>query len=203
VTRPAPALQPQVEVPRAQAEGRRRPLDAVRAAPQLPEAAAPQSQVQALTNQTVIQAPVEIRPRERRPASSALTTQQPGVPAIPAPGGAPPAGGGQAGRPTAEDFKGIQGLRGGLRSALGCEDPDAYKLSEEDRAACLQRFGQRAKEAPDLGLPVAARKQAEYDRYKACQNAYTLNQGAIPNAYEKFGGSSIPGLAPKPKECGR
>jgi hypothetical protein len=229
VTRQAPALQPQVELPRAQSQGRPRSLDATRAAPQLPQAAAPEaaappSQVQALTNQQVIQAPVEIRPRERAPVAP-RTTAQPGAADIPfADSGAPPPGGGPAGssaggggggqggggRPSVSDFNGINGInggfgaKGGLRQTLGCEDPDTYKLTPEERAACLQRFGQRAKDAPDLGLPIPARKQAEYDKFQACQNAFRKKDGAIPNAYAKVDGAAVSGVDPGPslKECG-
>jgi translation initiation factor IF-2 len=182
-----------------------------------PEAAAPAapSPVQVLTNQNVIQSPVEIRPREVAPLSPRVTTQ-PGAAEIPAPpagGGAPPGGappGGQAGaqggggRPQVRDFNGIDGINGGygakgMRQALGCEDPDTYKLSAEDRAACLERFGQRGRNAPDLGLAVAANKQAQYERYEACQNAY--RRKGIAGATDKFEGSSVAGLVPMPKEC--
>jgi len=233
VTRQAPALQPQLELPRAQPQGRPRPLDQTRAAPQLPPAAAPQaaagapeaaappSQVQALTNQSVVQAPVEIRPRERAPAAPRITAL-PGaadIPPLDAPGSPPPGGtqgagqpggapgrGGQGGggRPSVSDFSGITPLgqaRGGLRQTLGCEDPDTYKLTPEERAACLERFGQRARNAPDLGLAVAAGKKAEYDGYEACQDGYRRKPGAIPNSYAYANGSSISGVAPLPKSC--
>lgn len=225
VTRPAPTARPQVEIPRAEAQGRTRPLDTSRAAPQLPqtaapeapapeapaaEAAPPQRQVQVLTNESVVRAPVEIRPRERTPLPPRVTAQ-PGAADIPSPGaGAPPpgggaagAGGGQAGGRTGarpEDFNVNGGLRG-LRQTLGCEDPDTYKLTPEERAACLQRFGQRAKDAADLGLAVAAGKKAEYDAIEACRDGYRRKEGAIPNAYVYANGSSISGVAPLPKAC--
>jgi hypothetical protein len=193
------------------------------AAPSAPSAAAPEaaapaapSQVQVLTNENVVQAPVEIRPRASAPLSPRVTTQ-PGAEAIPFPpsgGGAPPGGappGGQAGaqggggRPQVRDFNGIDGINGGygakgMRQALGCEDPDTYKLSAEDRAACLERFGERGRNAPDLGLAVAANKQAQYDRYEACQNAYRRRRGN-PGLTEKFEGSAVSGVVPMPKEC--
>src|SRR6185437_6568156 len=128
------------------------------------------------------------RPRERAPPSP-RTTAQPGAADIPAPpaGGPPPGGAspggaaagsrGAAGFPSASDLAGIKPLNGaqgarGLRQALGCEDPDTYKLTPEERAACLERFGQRARAAPDLGLPVPSRKQAGFDHYVACRKAY-------------------------------
>lgn len=236
-SRQAPALQPQVELPRAQSQ--RRPLDASRAAPAVPEAAAPEapaapaapsaapqasappSQVQVLTNQNVVQAPVEIRPRERAPAAPRATAQ-PGAAEIPslgaggpppggsAQGGAPPggarggAGRGPAGLPSVSELNGVTslpGTKGGLRQTLGCEDPDTYKLTPEERATCLQRFGQRAKAGPDLGLAVAAGKQAQYDRYEACQQGYRRKEGAIPNYDQVYGGQSVSGVAPLPKAC--
>ncbi len=224
VTRPAPALQPQVEIPRVQAPGQPRPLDTSRALPTLPQAAASEgeappaapSQVQVLTNQSVVQAPVEIRPRER--ASPPLSVaSQPGAAEIPAPAGGTPAAGspptgqagapGRAGRPGVEDFRGINGVNGGfgangLHQTLGCEDPDTYKLTPEERAACLERFAQRAKAAPDLGLRISAKNQAAYDHYEACQRAY--KRAGIPGANEPSEATSITGLGPNPslRACG-
>jgi translation initiation factor IF-2 len=224
-TRAAPVL-PQAAAPEAPATSAPPVTAPQTAAPSAaapsaaaPEAAAPAapSQVQVLTNQNVIQAPVEIRPRAPAAAAAPAVTSLPGANEIPVPppgGGAPPGGapsGGQAGaqqgggRPRVEDFNGINGINGGygakgMRQALGCEDPDTYKLSAEDRAACLERFGQRGKNAPDLGLAVAANKQAQYDRYEACQNGYRRKQGVV-GASEKFEGSAVAGVLPMPKAC--
>ena len=224
VTRSAPALPPPMAVPRIQAPGQARQLDTSRAAPAVPQPAAPEAQgpvaapspVQVLTNQSVIQAPVEIRPRERA-APPISVTSQPGATEIPAPGGGAPAGGApageqaggssRAGRLGVEDFRGIDGINGGygpkgLRQTLGCEDPDTYKLSPEERSACLQRFAQRAKAAPDLGLGIPAKKQAAYDHYEACQNAY--KRAGIPGAGDPSEATSVTGLGPNPslRECG-
>lgn len=219
VTRSAPALQPQVEVSRAQALSQPRQLETSRTPPPLPQAAAP-SQVQVLTNQAVIQAPVEIRPRERAPPAISAASQ-PGAAEIPAPAAGPQAGGGpaagqaegqaggqgRAGRPGVEDFKGLPGINGGfgakgLRQTLGCEDPDTYKLTSEERAACLERFAQRAKAAPDLGPRISAKNQAAYDHYEACQKAY--KRPGIPGANEPSEGTSITGLGSNPslRACG-
>ena len=214
VTRPAPVLPPSPEAARAPVQ-RTAPLDTSRAAPQIPEASAPAESAapQVLTNQTVIQAPVEIRPRDRAVASPRLTTEG-AAPDIPAAGGggAPPAGAGSAGAggASANARSAIEGIQGGfgpgglkgLRATIGCEDPDAYKLTAEERAACRQRFAQGAKGAPDFGLNIPARKQAEFDRAVACK-ASTIAKG-IPNEGSATPGSSIPGLGVTPslKECG-
>jgi hypothetical protein len=142
-------------------------------------------------------------------------TTQPGAAEIPFPpsGETPPPAGAQAGappaggRPQAGEFGGIRGLNGGqgtrgLRQALGCEDPDTYKLTPEERAACLERFRQRASAAPDLGLPIPGRKQAAFDHVVACQ-AYRQKVGTMPASAEKFEGASVAGLDPGPslREC--
>jgi hypothetical protein len=228
VTRPAPALQPQVEVSRAQAPSQSRSLETSRTAPSLPQAAAPEaetsaappSQVQVLTNQQMIQAPVEIRPRERASASVSAASR-PGAAEIPTPGGGPPPGGeaaagqggaqggvqGRAGRPSVDDFRGINGINGGygakgMRQTLGCENPDTYKLTSEERAACLDRFAQRAKGAPDLGLRISAKNQAAYDHYEACQRTY--KRPGIPGAGDPSEATSITGLGSNPslQACG-
>jgi hypothetical protein len=100
-----------------------------------------------------------------------------------------------------DDFRGINGVNGGygskgLRQTLGCEDPETYKLTAEDRAICLQRFAQRANGAGDLGLGIPAKKQAEYDHFEACQNAY--KRASIAGANQPSAGTSITGLGPNP-----
>jgi hypothetical protein len=223
VARPTAALPPPLEAPRAQAPSRPAPLDTSRAAPQISQAPATEAETpapaapQVLTNSTVIQAPVEIRPREAAPSAPRLETQG-AAPQITAPaqGGAPPAGGGLGGGPTGgtregslkpytgfNSPSGVYGTgRNGLRTDLGCENPDAYKLSAEDRAACLQRFGARGRSGPDLGLNISARKQAEYDHDVACHKAYTLQ--SIPGSASGSSSISINGLGNNPslKECG-
>jgi hypothetical protein len=235
VQRQSPILQPQIEAPRAQS--RALPLNSSRAGPQLPqpaasetaapETAAPQAtapqtaaseanappapgSVQVLTNENVIQAPVEIRPRTPS-AAAPRSTALPGASGIPTQeGGAPPPGGGPSGgqpgaqagggaRPSPNDFSGINGGFGtkGLR-AFGCADPDAYKLTREERVACTERMGRQG--GPDLGLPISSRNLAAYDRYEACQNSYRRKQG-IPAATDKLGGQSVAGVNPLPKEC--
>jgi hypothetical protein len=106
-----------------------------------------------------------------------------------------------------EDFRGINGINGGygakgMRQTLGCEDPDAYKLTAEERTACLDRFAQRAKGAPDLGLRISAKNQAAYDHFEACQNAY--KRASIPGANQPSEATSITGLGPNPslRACG-
>ena len=205
------------------APAQNRPLDSARAAPALPapaaeaevkSTAAPQapSQVQVLTSEAVVKAPVEIRSRDRTPIAPRQTTPQlPDIPGGGPGGGAPPAGGaGQGGaaggglRPYGGAINGgfdAGGLRG-LRTTLGCASPDTYRLTPEERAACLQRLAQEAKNAPSLGLNIPAAKQAEYDRYTACHRAY--NAAAIAPSGAASDGTSVRGLGSNPslKECG-
>jgi len=232
VSRAAPVVRAPAEVQRAPAEGPARPLDTLRA-PQLPQAppadapivTAPPISVapQVLTNGTVVQSPVEIRPRERTPPAPLA---RPGgeVPNIPLnggeppgaqpPGGQPPGAGGQGGPQGAGARAGGPGsvTRGvidgfdagglkGLHSTVGCEDPDVYKQSPEDRAVCLDRFGQRARAAAGLGLNIPAAKQAEYDHDVACKRAAS---GAIARSDAASEGTSVRGLGSNPslKDCG-
>jgi hypothetical protein len=212
LARPTPsALQPPVEVQRA-APAPTRPLDASRAAPTLPPAPAAESeaapQVQVLTNEAVVKAPVEIRSRDRTLITPRQT--EPALPDIPAGGsggGAPsPGGGGAAGglRPYGGEVNGGFSTGGfkGLRTTLGCASPDTYRLTAEERAACLQRLGREAKNAPDLGPDILAAKQAAYDRYTACHRAY--NAAGIAPSGAASEGTSINGLGPNPslKDCG-
>ena len=214
----APALQAPVEVQRT-TPAQKRPLDAARAAPAVPAAAAEApapapSQVQVLTNEAVVSAPVEIHARDRTPIAPRQTTPQlPDIPGgvaagvAPASGGAGQGGGGAAGgglRPYGGAINGgfdAGGLRG-LRSTLGCASPDTYRLTPEERAACLQRLAQEARNATPLGPNIPAAKQAEYDRYTACHRAY--NAAAISPSGAASDGTSVRGLGANPslKDCG-
>ena len=183
VARPAPAaLQAPVEVQRA-APVLKRPLEVNRAAPALP-APAPESetqstpapappQVQVLTNEAVVKAPVEIHARDRAPTPT-LRQTQPALPDIPAAGqggGAPAAGqGGAAGggglRPYGEVNGGFApgGLKGGLRTTLGCASPDTYRLTPEEREACLLRLGREGKDGPSFGPRRPSRRSTTATR---------------------------------------
>jgi hypothetical protein len=228
LTAPAtPALQPPLEVTRA-APAAKRPLEASRPAPSLPvpasepsaesqtqSAVPPQapSQVQVLTNDAVIKAPVEIRPRDRTPIAPRQTTPQlPEIPAggsgggLPPPGGAGQGGGTAAGglRPYGDSVNGgfDAGALKGMRGRLGCLNPETYRLTAEERAACLQRLAEEARNAPRLGPDIPAAKQAEYERYTACHRAY--NAAAIAPSGSASDGASLRGLGSNPslKECG-
>jgi hypothetical protein len=222
VTRPDTVLAPPIEAPRMEAPRRAAPLDTSRAAPQVTQEAPAETEAPVstappvLTNDTVIQSPVEIRSRAPAPAVRNLTTQG-AAPQItgPPPGGAA-APSGEAGAPAAggrpgasklapgslEAFKTVPALRGGMGTNFGCADPDAYRLTPEQREACLGKFAKAAKQGPDLGLNIPARKQAEYDHDVACHKAYTL--AAIPGSNEASRGTGIPGMGSGPtlKECG-
>ncbi len=185
--------------------------------PAAERAPAPPAQVQVLTSDRVVQAPIEIKPAERRSAP-ALQTGTPAVPSIPLPGaaeasGAPPAAGGngagasggsradQAARDVIGGFD--TGARSGMSLRLGCASPDTYRLSPEDRAACLRRLAEEAKSAADLGPNIPANKQAEYDRQAAC-HAATRGGGALPSSGGASDGTSIAGMGSNPtlRQCG-
>jgi len=97
--------------------------------------------------------------------------------------GAPgwPAGlqGAAAGSQTEGDSEGA-GVRGALRTSVGCDDPDYYNLSKAERAACHREFGVQA--AIGRGQYVdpigSAKVRNEYDRAReACER---LNHYATP-----------------------
>lgn len=230
LARPAPPLQKPIEVQRAAPAPA---LDVSRAAPALPQPAAPSeairtqteaqpdsnaaptpapAQIQVLTNEDLVKAPIEIRPRDRTPVSPRVTT--PAAPAIPgalAGGGSPPAGGSIPGagapggaRPVEGRITGgfqAPGLKG-LRTTLGCASPDTYRLTPEERALCLQRLAKEAQNARELGINIPAAKQAEYDRYTACHRAY--NAASIAPSGSQSDGTSVRGLGSNPslKDCG-
>ena len=220
---PSPVLARPVEVDRRPSPVPPRAVD--RLLPQVsasaeaaPEEAAPiatappasSSAVQVLTNQQVIQAPVEIRPPSR-PATAGRNT----APALPPAsigelGGAPPEGGGGGG---AVPLRGLNpnsatgrviggfdanGVRGGLRMGLGCATPDTYKLTPEERAACLDRFGAEAKSARALGLNMDPTKQAGFDRAAACRAA-SLERGVPGSTGQSDTTGTLRGLGANPR----
>ncbi|MDB5460628.1 MAG: hypothetical protein JWO72_2369, partial [Caulobacteraceae bacterium] len=159
-----------------------------------------------LTNERVVQAPVEIRPPDR--PSSPLRTTVPAVPAVPLPGGAgsaspPGAPAGGAAKPFEGRIVGFDdhGVRTGLRMRLGCVSPDTYHLTPEERAECLRRLADEAKTAQAMGPNIPAAKQAEYDRSVACRSS--ARAGSIPGSSADSSGS-IRGLgaSPRLRDCG-
>ena len=206
--RPAPepprSLQldrPALPVPE-QAPSEPAPSEAAKSEPAKSEAA-PQTtaQLPVLTNERVVQAPIEIRPPAR--ASSPLRnpiTALPAAPPLPTaggPGGAAPPSGAAAGG-AAKPFEGrIQGfddngVRTGLRMQLGCLNPETYHLGPEERAECLRRLADEAKRAQAMGPNIPSAKQADYDRVAACHSATAAREVPV-------GGL---GANPRLRDCG-
>jgi hypothetical protein len=197
----APVLSQPLEVERRPSPSPRS-LQTSRTPPALPqpvaeEPAAPApgpAQVQVLTNEQVIQAPVEIR-RPARPAASALRDTIAGAPDIPVPFGASAEGGGgtgavplgavpgNAGRTSNGHIVGFDDVRGGLRMTLGCLNPETYKLTAAERAACLERLAAQARSAGAMGINISPAKQADFDRQRACHAANAAG-GAVPRSSE-------------------
>lgn len=99
--------------------------------------------------------PAPSTPPAPPPASSrVLITPAPGAPALSAPLQSPPA-------PAPEAVPDGQRLREALRGALGCTDPQGYRLTREERAACDQRLA-AAGPAP-LQRPFSAEELAQFD----------------------------------------
>jgi hypothetical protein len=213
---PQPALPRPLEIERP-ALAPPRAIVTERPAPPAPSAAAPSAStpqnsaaVPVLTNQQVVQAPIEIRPPDRPPAAS-LGAAPPAFPEMTPAGGGPPssgaqgggaqAGGGQAGGRIV-GFEGGGG-GGGLRMQRGCLTPETYRLTPEERAACLDRVGAEAQGRRPLGLNIPADKQAEYDRQAACHAANVA--AAIPRSNQESDATGkILGLGDNPRlrDCG-
>jgi hypothetical protein len=143
--------------------------------------------LQVLTNDRAIEAPVEIKPPARTTIAPRNTVVA--LPQLPAAGegsagapGAAAAGGGGGTKPFDGHIVGFEndGLRGGLRMRLGCENPETYHLSPEEKAECLRRLAEQAKAAAMMGPNIPEAKQAEYERQRAC-HAATIS-GGIPNS---------------------
>jgi hypothetical protein len=214
IARPAPNVLPKVVAVDRAAPARPaldRPAPAL-AAPQPvqaqapPQAAAP---VQVLTSDRVAPGPVVVRPPERKPGP-ALRTEGPALPALEGGPGAPGGGGGGGaaggGRPAAAAGNIVGGFdtgaAHGLRLRLGCASPDTYHLTAAERAECLSRLADQAKTTKEMGINIPEAKQADYDRYVACHNAYT-NQ-STPTSTSDSAGASISGLGSNPslRQCG-
>lgn len=169
------------------------------------------AQLPVLTNESVVQAPVEIRPPARASARPLATA--PAVPAFPAAGGAGGAGGagspagaapGGAVRPSDGRIVGFDdNLRNGLRMRLGCASPDTYRLTLEEKAECLRRLADQARGARAMGPNIPADKQADYDRWASCHAGTAA--GAVPRSSgEDASTGSIRGLGfnPRLRDCG-
>lgn len=222
VSKQTPVLAPPIEAPKAEAQRRAGPLNANRAAPQIQapsaEAEAPVApSTQVLTNSSVVQAPVEIRPRPAAPSAGARLNGQAATPEIATPSGGaqgqggPVEGGGQASGGQASGsrlppggLKGFDGINGGLglrglRGGLDCDRPG---MTTEEHNACLQQLGARARGAPDMSLAnISAGKRAAFDRSASCHAR--IQKESIPNSAGGSAGTSIAGLgsAPSLKEC--
>ena len=95
---------------------------------------------------------------------------------IPTPREPPPPRGPVQPRITVQPSPGAQlstALRGGL---VGCANPQLLTPAERER--CLQRFGRGASEAPFIAPPIAAGKQAAFDR--AAQAKARPREGGLP-----------------------
>jgi hypothetical protein len=204
--RPTPAPPKLTQTVQAPAPVAPQPADqpAQTAAPSTP------APLQVLTNDRAIQAPVTIKPPEHR----ALSVSQ-SAPDVPQPlqaesggGGATAATGAQTGaggKPFDGHIVGFEkdGLRGGLRMRLGCENPDTYHLTPEEKAECLRRLAEQAKAAAAMGPNIPEAKQAEYDRQRAC-HAATASAGIPSSTSQSDSTGKILGLGANARlrDCG-
>ena len=119
--------------------------------------------------------PLPGAPSQRPPTPQPL----PALPTIAAP--ETPAPGSNAG-PLADGTP--KGLLPGLRGQLGCNDPDAYRLTTDERRTCAESLARLAPNARSLDLNISASKKAEYDKYEFCLK---MQQGPIPPINENRG----------------
>lgn len=81
------------------------------------------------------------------------------------------------------------------RGTAGCAHPDL--LSRDERAACLERLGRGARDAPFIPPPIAADKQREWDEAAARKRAkWREREGTVPDPVPS--GPSSPSQAPNP-----
>lgn len=220
IARPQPALSAPAEIQRRSSPAPPKLTQTVQApapvAPQPVEQPAPTTAppapapLQVLTNDRAIQAPVAIKPPERR----ALSVNQT-APDVPQPvqaesggGGGGAAAGAQAGagiKPFDGQIVGFEkdGIRWGLRMRLGCENPDTYHLSPEEKAECLRRLAEQAKAAAAMGPNIPEAKQALYDRQQAC-HAATTSSGIPSSTSQSDATGKILGLGANARlrDCG-
>ena len=120
-----------------------------------------------------------VTPRAQAPANAAPSTSPWAV--------SPPQAGAAAPPP---------GLSGALRrGTAGCAHPDL--LSRDERAACLERLGRGARDAPFIPPPIAADKKREWDEAAARKRAkWKEREGAVSDPVPS--GPSSPSQAPHP-----
>jgi hypothetical protein len=74
-------------------------------------------------------------------------------------------------------------VRTALRQgAVGCTNPNAVGLTAAERAACDEKLGKGAKDAPFLGLGLAAEKQKAFDQIAAHKEACRQYRAGMPTA---------------------
>lgn len=109
--------------------------------------------------------------------------------------GPPGWSGGLQGTPAGSQSEGDSngaGVRGALRTSVGCDDPDYYNLSKAERAACHREFGvQAAIGSRQYVDPISSAKvRNEFDRAReACER---LNHYATPLDSDREHSASAP-----------
>ncbi|MCC7268141.1 MAG: hypothetical protein IT546_12510 [Caulobacteraceae bacterium] len=114
-----------------------------------------------------------IRPTPRPSAVAPLYVPTPPQPAAPSPASPPlPGFEGQADDPIRKAFR--------ARSP-GCANRDAAGLTQAERDACDERFGEGAKDAPFLEAAIGKEKRADFDRAAAKKRRdYVYKRANVP-----------------------
>jgi hypothetical protein len=109
--------------------------------------------------------------------------------------GAPGAAGGLRGFPDGSQNEGEAegaGVRGALRTSVGCDDPDYYNLSKAERAACQRAYGVQAAIGRRQYVDAigSGKVRNEFDRAReACER---LNHYATPLDSDREHSASAP-----------
>jgi hypothetical protein len=111
--------------------------------------------------------------RKRKDEGAVAIPSAPTAPAAPAAGAGAVGGPGEGGGPGWPSFG--PNLARRMRPEIGCAHPDAYRLSDQERAHCDEELGQQARNAHDLGVGIPPGKQAVYDLMLNCRRNYDNN----------------------------
>ncbi|HUO23221.1 MAG TPA: hypothetical protein VMU59_11955 [Caulobacteraceae bacterium] len=202
VAPPAPTLAPAAPAAPTAAPAPVAPPKPVSIAPPSDVASHRAAPIPVLTNDQTAPGPIEIKPPDRpqepgRAGAPALPPSDGGTP-VGGGGGGGSAGGGGATRGPRTDFNGpIAGFEEkGLRTTLGCLNPETYHLTPAEREACLQRVAHETRGLKDLGPNIPPDKKAEYDRQAACHEAN--RGGAVPDPADNMG----LGVVQRLRDCG-
>lgn len=119
----------------------------------------------------------KLHPRGSRPKAAGQPVHEPAtVPTSPAVSNLPFARAqatDSTGRPAPMSTDPFDALRHALRASVGCDSPDAARLSREEREACRRRISAMGRDAPTYAVePADPAKAAAFDREAAANQRH-------------------------------